>query len=62
MPSLQGNPATAYDATHGFSDQYILEIPVYDAMAEEAGLRSVEAVGRNFPSKGAATSACAISA
>ena len=53
---LQGKlPATAYDATHGFSDQYILEIPVYDAMAEEAGLRSEEAVGRNFPSKGAAT-------
>jgi hypothetical protein len=53
---LQGKlPATAYDATHGFSDQYILEIPVYDAMAEEAGLRTEEAVGMNFPSKGAAT-------
>ena len=49
---LQGKlPATAYDATHGFSDQYILEIPVYDAMAEEAGLRSEEAVGRNFNKK-----------
>ena len=31
-------PATAYDATHGFSDQYIVEVSVFDAIAEEAGL------------------------
>jgi len=42
-------PATAYDATHGFSDQYIVEVPVFDAMALEAGLRKVETVSRTFP-------------
>ncbi|MCH1574690.1 MAG: class I SAM-dependent methyltransferase [Flavobacteriales bacterium] len=42
-------PATAYDATHGFSDQYIVEVPVYDAMAAEAGLHKVDAVSRTFP-------------
>jgi hypothetical protein len=53
--TLQGRmAATAYDATHGFSDQYILEIPVYDAMAEEAGLRSEQVHSRTFPSKGPA--------
>jgi len=31
-------PATAYDATHGFSDQYILEVDVFNAVAKEAGL------------------------
>ena len=53
--ALQGRmAATAYDATHGFSDQYILEIPVYDAMAEEAGLRGEQKYSRTFPSKGPA--------
>lgn len=42
-------PATAYDATHGFSDQYIVEVPVFDAMAAEAGLKRVDAVSRTFP-------------
>jgi len=30
--------ATAYDATHGYSDQYILEVDVFNRIAEEAGL------------------------
>jgi len=30
--------ATAYDATHGFSDQYIVELDVFQRMAREAGL------------------------
>ena len=48
---MQGRlPATAYDATHGFSDQYILEIPVFDAMAREAGLQMDKAFSRTFPS------------
>jgi hypothetical protein len=42
-------PATAYDATHGFTDQYIVEVSVFDAMAAEAGLRKVEALSRTFP-------------
>jgi len=54
--TMQGKlPATAYDATHGFSDQYILEIPVFDAMAAEAGLVMDEAVSRTFPSSLPAT-------
>ena len=53
---MQGTlPATAYDATHGFSDQYILEIPVFDAMAKEAGLTLDENVSRTFPSSLPAT-------
>lgn len=30
--------ATAYDATHGYSDQYILEMDVFNQIAAEAGL------------------------
>ncbi|MBM55982.1 MAG: polyketide synthase [Euryarchaeota archaeon] len=45
-----GMPATAYDATHGFADQYIVEIPVFDAMAKEAGLTIDESNSRTFPS------------
>ncbi len=30
--------ATAYDATHGYSDQYILEVDVFNQIAAEAGL------------------------
>ena len=44
-----GMPATAYDATHGFSDQYIVGVRTYDAMAVEAGLRKVEDCSRTFP-------------
>ncbi len=50
-----GMPATAYDATHGFADQYIVEIPVYDAMAAEAGLRIDNLCSRTFPAELPAT-------
>ena len=54
--AMQGKlPATAYDATHGFSDQYILEIPVFDAMAAEAGLAIQSDHSRTFPSSLPAT-------
>jgi len=36
--NLSITAATAYDATHGFSDQYILEVDVFIAIAKEAGL------------------------
>ena len=42
-------PATAYDATHGFADQYIVEVPVFDAMAIEAGLIIDQTNSRTFP-------------
>ena len=50
-----GMPATAYDATHGFADQYIVEVPVYDAMAKEAGLNIDVNSSRTFPKQLPAT-------
>jgi len=40
---------TAYDATHGFSDQYILEVPVFYKILAEAGLHPDERLGQKFP-------------
>lgn len=48
-------PATAYDATHGFSDQYILEADVFLRIAEEAGLRPDERLMARFPNSELAT-------
>lgn len=47
--------ATAYDATHGFSDQYIVEIDVFNKIAAEAGLFPDKAVFRKFPDSDIAT-------
>lgn len=47
--------ATAYDATHGFSDQYIVEIDVLHKVAAEAGLFSDEKVFTKFPNTDTAT-------
>jgi hypothetical protein len=47
--------ATAYDATHGFSDQYIVEIEVFHKIAEEAGLFPVERYFTKFPNSELAT-------
>lgn len=47
--------ATAYDATHGFSDQYILEIDVFNKIAAEAGLYPQDHVFRRFPDNETAT-------
>jgi len=41
--------ATAYDATHGFSDQYILELEVFNTIISEVGLHSVPAQSSKFP-------------
>lgn len=38
--NLGKTAATAYDATHGFSDQFIVEIEVLQRIAAEAGLHS----------------------
>jgi SAM-dependent methyltransferase len=53
-PSLTAaNPgktaATAYDATHGFSDQYILEAEVFLHIAKAAGLYPEPAFSSYFP-------------
>ncbi len=47
--------ATAYDATHGFSDQYIVEIEVFHKVAAEAGLFPQQEVFRRFPDSDIAT-------
>ena len=46
---------TAYDATHGFSDQYIVEIDVLHKICAEAGLFPDEKFFKKFPDKDYAT-------
>ena len=47
---LGQTPVTAYDATHGYSDQYIVEEEVFRRAMQRAGLRPNPALGRCFPS------------
>ncbi|MEL6810685.1 MAG: class I SAM-dependent methyltransferase [Bacteroidota bacterium] len=47
--------ATAYDATHGFSDQYILELAVFQQVISEIGLESVSGYASKFPNNELAT-------
>jgi len=47
--------ATAYDATHGFSDQYILELDVFTRVISEIGLYPVPAHASKFPNNDLAT-------
>ena len=52
---LGRTPATAYDATHGFSDQYIVEVDVFRRVAAEAGLPPDDRAFRRFPDSALAT-------
>ncbi|OUR97680.1 polyketide synthase [Flavobacteriales bacterium 33_180_T64] len=47
--------ATAYDATHGYSDQYILEVDVFNTIAKEAGLHPDPNYFSKFPNNELAT-------
>lgn len=47
--------ATAYDVTHGFSDQYIVEIDVLHKVAREAGLQPDAQFFKKFPNTDYAT-------
>jgi hypothetical protein len=47
--------ATAYDATHGYSDQYILEVDVFNKVAKEAGLHPDPTYFTTFPNDELAT-------
>ena len=47
--------ATAYDATHGYSDQFILEIDVFRKIAIEAGLHPDQKYATKFPNNELAT-------
>lgn len=53
--NLGKTPATAYDATHGFSDQYIVEIDVFNEVAAEAGLFPDKSIFKRFPDADIAT-------
>jgi len=46
---------TAYDATHGFSDQYIVEIEVFNKIAKQAGLEPDERYFSKFPNSALGT-------
>lgn len=47
--------STAYDATHGYSDQYILEVDVFLNVAKEAGLYPAQEFFAKFPDSELAT-------
>ncbi len=47
--------ATAYDATHGFSDQYILELDIFNDILSEIGLQSDPSHFSKFPNNELAT-------
>lgn len=47
--------ALPYDATHGFSDQYLVELEVFLACAREAGLTADERFQARFPPSNLAT-------
>ncbi|WP_190808937.1 class I SAM-dependent methyltransferase [Flagellimonas sp. S3867] len=47
--------ATAYDATHGYSDQYIIEIDEFLAIMKEVGLKSDKDKSLKYPNSDLAT-------
>jgi len=53
--NLGKTAATAYDATHGYSDQFILEVDVFNSIAKEAGLKPDERYSAKFPNNELAT-------
>ncbi|MFA7688099.1 MAG: class I SAM-dependent methyltransferase, partial [Moheibacter sp.] len=53
--NLGKTAATAYDATHGFSDQYIVEVDVFHRICKEAGLNPDGNLFKKFPDSELAT-------
>jgi hypothetical protein len=53
--NLEKTPAVAYDGTHGFSDQYLIELPIFLECAREAGLRADPLHACKFPASDLAT-------
>jgi hypothetical protein len=53
--NLEKTPAVAYDGTHGFSDQYLVELQVFLDCAREAGLRADPLHACKFPPSELAT-------
>ena len=52
---LDKTPAVAYDGTHSFSDQYLIEIPVFLQCAREAGLTPDPRYQAQYPASDLAT-------
>lgn len=53
--NLGRTAATAYDATHGFSDQYILEVNVFERICRDSGLLVDDKFSKKFPPNELAT-------
>jgi hypothetical protein len=53
--NLDKTPAVAYDGTHGFSDQYLMELSIFLDCAREAGLRADPRYEAKFPPSDLAT-------
>ncbi len=53
--NLGRTAATAYDGTHGYSDQFILELNVFLKVIEECGLEAVPQHAYKFPNSDLAT-------
>ena len=53
--NLGETAATAYDATHGFSDQYIVEVDVFHRICKESGLNPDGNLFKKFPNSELAT-------
>ncbi len=53
--NLGKTAATAYDATHGLSDQYIVELEVFESVIESIGLHSNPDYFSKFPNNELAT-------
>lgn len=53
--NLGKTAATAYDATHGFSDQYIVEVDVFHKICMESGLNPDRNLFKKFPDSELAT-------
>jgi hypothetical protein len=53
--NLERTLAVAYDGTHGFSDQYLVELPIFLSCAREAGLHADERYQCKFPASELAT-------
>ena len=53
--NLDKTPAVGYDGTHGYSDQYLVELPIFLDLAREAGLQADERYQCKFPPSELAT-------
>lgn len=53
--NLGKTAATAYNATHGFSDQFIIEVEIFNQIAKEVGLFPDERHFKKFPNSEIAT-------